>query len=202
MVTFKSGHLLVLYQVRCPMAPRFVFGPLSLTQEPKSPKKWLFYHKSESGAESESDNPKNSNGWGRHMTWGEWLFFPGSEDFKRPRTILASWKNPPNCYQHLKVPCSGMPFFRQKKQTNKQTKTKLNINRDIKEHNNNTRIYQYHGLGPLQRQKYPKSEQFQPNHSLGDFQQFCQKKSPRNVDIAPSMWQRIFSFFPHRFVYI
>ena len=28
---------------------------------------------------------------------------------------------------------------------------------------------------------------FQPNHSLGDFQQFCQKKSPRNVDIAPSM---------------
>ena len=121
MVTFKSGHLLVLYQVRCPMAPGFVFGPLSLTQEPKSPKKWLFYHKSESGAESESDNPKNSNGWGRHMTVGEWLFFPGSKDFKRPRTILASWKNPPNCYQHLKVPCSGMPFFRQKKQTNKQT---------------------------------------------------------------------------------
>ena len=91
-----------------------------------------------------------------------------------------------------------MPFFRQKKQTNKQTKTKLNINRDI----NNTRIYQYHGLGPLQRQKYPKSEQFQPNHSLGDFQQFCQKKSPRNVDIAPILWQRVFSFFPHSSIYI
>ena len=124
LVTFKSGYWLVVYQFRCPMAPRFVFGPLSPTQGPKSAKKWLFYHKSESGAESESDNPKNSNGWGRHMTVGEWLFFPGSKDFKRPRTILASWKNPPNCYQHLKVPCSGMPFFRQKdQQTNKQTKT-------------------------------------------------------------------------------
>ena len=97
----------------------------------------------------------------------------------------------------------GHAFFPTKK-TNKtkQTKTKQNINRDILQHNNNTRIYQYHGLGPLQRQKYPKSEQFQPNHSLGDFQQFCQKKSPRNVDIAPSMWQRIFSFFPHSFIYI
>ena len=91
----------------------------------------------------------------------------------------------------LPTPKSAMlgPAFFPTKKTNKtkQTKTKLNINRDIKEHNNNTRIYQYHGLGPLQRQKYPKSEQFQPNHSLGDFQQFCQKKSPRNVDIAPSM---------------
>ena len=130
------------------------------------------------------------------MTWGEWLFFPGSEDFKRPRTILASWKNPPNCYQHLKVPCSGMPFFRQKKQTNKQTKTKLNINRDIKEHNNNTRIYQYHGLGPLQRQKYPKSEQFQPNHSLGDFQQFCQKKAPEMLTQLQACDNVFFRFSP------
>ena len=59
------------------------------------------------------------------MTCGEWLFSPGSADFKWPRTILASEKNPPNCYQHLKVPCSGMPFFRQKKPT-KQNKLKQN----------------------------------------------------------------------------
>ena len=80
-----------------------------------------------------------------------------------------------------------MPFFRQKK-TNKtkQTKTKLNINRNIKEHNNNTRIYQYHGQGPLQRQKYPKSEQFQPNHSLGDFQQFWWNS--RFYKRFPSKW--------------
>ena len=39
----------------------------------------------------------------------------------------------------------GHAFFPTKK-TNKtkQTKTKLNINRDIKEHNNNTKIYQGH----------------------------------------------------------
>ena len=74
LVTFKSGYWLVVYQFRCPMAPRFVFGPLSPTQGPKSAKKWLFYHKSESGAESESDNGSNSNGWRSPMTLWGWLF--------------------------------------------------------------------------------------------------------------------------------
>ena len=127
------------------------------------------------------------------MTWGEWLFFPGSEDFKRPRTILASWKNPPNCYQHLKVPCSGMPFFRQKKQTNKQTKTKLNINRDIKEHNNNTRIYQYHGLGTLQRQKYPISTQSFTRRFLNNF---AKKKAPEMLTQLQACDNVFFRFSP------
>ena len=107
------------------MAPRFVFGPLSPTQGPKSPKKWLFYHKSESGAESESDNGSNSNGWRSPMTFWGWLFF--AELSLSHNSICNSEyrKNPPNCYQHLKVPCSGMPFFRQKKPT-KQNKLKQN----------------------------------------------------------------------------
>ena len=73
LVTFKSGHWLVLYQIQCPLAPRYVFGPLSPTQGPKSAKKWLFYHKSESGAESESDIRENSFAQSSHMDLGEWL---------------------------------------------------------------------------------------------------------------------------------
>ena len=63
-------------------------------------------------------------------------------------------------YQYPKVPACLFCDKKQQQNKTKQTKTKLNINRDIKEHNNNTRIYQYHGLGPLQRPKYPKSELF------------------------------------------
>ena len=125
LVTFKSGQLLVLYQFRCPMAPRFVFGPLSPTQGQKSPKKWLFERKSESGAESESDNRSNSNGWRSPMTLWGWLFL--SKLLLSHNSICNSdpWKDSPNCYQHLKVPCLGLPFFRQKKPT-KQNKLKQN----------------------------------------------------------------------------
>ena len=55
------------------MAPRCVFGPLSPTQGPKSAKKWLFYHKSESGVESESDIRENSFAASSHMDLGEGL---------------------------------------------------------------------------------------------------------------------------------
>ena len=96
LVTFKSGHWLVLYQFRCPMAPRFVFGPLSPTQGPKSPKKWLFERKSESGAESESDIRENSFAQSSHMDLGEGL---SKESFNHVRcgsSTAHAWKNPPN----------------------------------------------------------------------------------------------------------
>ena len=125
LVTFKSGHWLVLYQFRCPMAPRCVFGPLSPTQGPKSPKKWLFERKSESGAESESDKGSNSNGWRSPMTFWGWLFFAELLLSRNSISNSNSSLNPPNCYRHLKVPCLGMPFFRQKKPT-KQNKLKQN----------------------------------------------------------------------------
>ena len=98
------------------MAPRFVFGPLSPTQGPKSPKKWLFYHKSESGAESESDIRENSFAQSSHMDLGEWL---STESFNHVRcgsSTAHAWKNPPN---------SPHPFSSQKIHTYAFTKKKL-----------------------------------------------------------------------------
>ena len=118
LVTFKGGYWLVVYQFRCPMAPRFVFGPLSPTQGPKSPKKWLFYHKSESGAESESDIRENSFAPSSHMEWGEWLSTESFNHLPFGKNPARSYENPPN---------SSPPFPWKKIHTYAFTQKKLKI---------------------------------------------------------------------------
>ena len=100
------------------MAPGFVFGPLSLTQEPKSPKKWLFYHKSESGAESESDIRENSFAPSSHMSVGEGLSKESFNHLPFGKNPARSSKNPPNSPHPLSSQKIHTYAFTQKKLKN------------------------------------------------------------------------------------